>query len=157
MSAPNRIDYPALWKAQAQKLDVQGHFNEYPARRREEVLRKGYVGKENPEEALRLARSKLEAGLAKHTAKVIDELRNHFDILGSESRREFLLERTKEAQPDDYEPPFDLDEPPGYPYIFESPGLARRVYLKFGIGVTGKKCRVAFISCHPPMRRRKVK
>lgn len=156
MSAPHRTDYPALWKAQAEILDACGHFSKYPAERREEVLRKGYVGNENPETALRLAAEKLESGTAKYTSKVLRELEDHYQVLGTEDRRAFLMERTKEAQPDDYEPPHNLDEPPGYPYLFESPGLHSDVYLKFGIEIDGKKCRVAFISCHPPRRQRKV-
>ncbi len=157
MSAPQRKDYPALWKAQAEKLDAQGHFSEYPAKRREEVLRKGYLGKLNPEAALQLASSKLEQGFARYTRKVTDDLRDNFGVVSTESRRGFLLERIREAQPDDYEPPYRLDEPPGYPYIYESSRLVRPVYLKFHIQVLGQRSQVAFISCHPPREQRKVR
>jgi hypothetical protein len=76
-------------------------------------------------------------------------MREHFGTVGSEVR-ERLLGVLDEVPPESYEPPYELNEPPGCPFIFTSTVLGCEVFFKFQIAGTEKKPRVLFWSCHPP-------
>jgi hypothetical protein len=156
MSAPAKNPYPSLWKARAKVLDRQGYFREYDKRFYEEVISKGYLGRHDPEEALQIAKTAVEDGTARYHPKFVDELRDHFNLALFE-RRAFVLQRLAEIQPDSYEPPHQLEEPPGYPYIFHSRELRIDLYLKFQLHREVRRPHVLFWSCHPPVvpRRRK--
>jgi hypothetical protein len=60
-----------------------------------------------------------------------------------------------EVPPESYQPPGELEEPPGSPFIFHCRILGCEVYFKFQIAGTTKSPRVLFWSCHPPRFERK--
>jgi hypothetical protein len=77
-----------------------------------------------------------------------------FKVVGVEVR-EKTLSILDEVPPETYEPPHNLEEPPGSPFIFHSSILGCEVYFKFQIAGTAKSPQVLFWSCHPPNFRRK--
>jgi hypothetical protein len=77
-----------------------------------------------------------------------------FKVVGVEVR-EKTLSILDEVPPESYEPPYELEEPPGYPFIFHSNILGCVVYFKFQIEGAAKRSRVLFWSCHPALLKRK--
>jgi hypothetical protein len=149
MRALARKDLRKCWIANAERLERQGHFANYSPRQREEVLRKGFLGRYPPDQAISLAKEQAERGHGSRTGKFNDNMREHFGLVGDEVR-EKLLEILDEVPPECYEPPYELNEPPGCPFIFASRVLKREVFFKFQIVGTAKKPQVLFWSCHPP-------
>jgi hypothetical protein len=105
------------WIANAESLDKQGHFASYSPKQREEVLKKGFLGRYPP--------------------------------VGAEVRDK-LLQVLDEIPPESYQPPSEISEPPGCPFIFRCSVLGCEIYFKFQIEGTARKPRVLFWSCHPP-------
>ncbi|SPF31950.1 hypothetical protein SBA4_1060015 [Candidatus Sulfopaludibacter sp. SbA4] len=62
-----------------------------------------------------------------------------------------MLDILGEVPPESYEPPRQLQEPPGCPFIFHCKRLGHQIYLKIQIQGGVKKPRILFWSCHPPM------
>jgi hypothetical protein len=96
-----------------------------------------------------MAKAATEKGYEVRKPKFNGEMREHFDRVGEEVR-ETLLKLLDEVPPESYDPPKELEEPPGYPFTFRSKTLRCEVYFKFQIAGTMKKPRVLFWSCHPP-------
>jgi len=138
------------WIANAESLNKKGHFASYSPKRRDEVLKKGFLGPYPPDQALNIAMAQAERGLGYRKDKFNDNMREHFRLVGAEVRDK-LLQILDEIPPESYRPPFELDEPPGYPFVFRSSVLAREVYFKFQIVGTVRKPQVLFWSCHPPL------
>jgi hypothetical protein len=149
MSVLSAEDLRKRWVATAAMLDRQGHFSNYSTRQRAEVLRKGYLGNWPPDAAIRMARELNDGGYAFRTPQFVDDLRS----LGSVGPEvgERLRAILDEAPPESYEPPYELRDPPGHPFIFECRTFGRMLYFKFQIAGTPKKPRVLFWSCHPPI------
>jgi hypothetical protein len=137
------------WIANAESLDKQGHFASYSPKQREEVLKKGFLGRYPPDQAIRMAREQAERGHGLRTAKFNDEVRAHFRLVGAEVRDK-LLQVLDEIPPESYQPPSEISEPPGCPFIFRCSVLGCEIYFKFQIEGTARKPRVLFWSCHPP-------
>lgn len=137
------------WTHRAQELDRRGHFAKYFPRQREKILRKGFLGLWSPDQAIAIAKTEAEEGRAVRTAKFNDEMRDVFGRVGEEVR-EALLAILEELPPECYEPPAELEEPPGCPFVFNSRTLGREVYFKFQVKGTAKRRQVLFWSCHPP-------
>jgi hypothetical protein len=143
-------DLRNCWIANAQRLERRGHFANYSSEQRDEVLRKGFLGCYPPDQAIKLAREQAERGHTCRTEKFNDNMREYFGLVGDEIR-EKLLEILDEVPPERYEPPDELREPPGCPFIFQSKVLGQEIYFKFQISGTAKKPQVLFWSCHPPL------
>ena len=71
-------------------------------------------------------------------------------MVGIEAVRDALLAILREIPAAAYEPPLDLNNPPGYPYIFVCEHFGGRIYFKFQIAGTEQKRRALFWSCHFP-------
>jgi len=140
------------WIKNAHELDRQGRFAKYSRKQRAEVLRKGFLGQRPPDRALAIARQKVEEGYAHRTPKFNDEMRDHFGLVGEEVREALML-ILDEVPPESYDPPAELEEPPGCPFLFRCKTLGAEVYFKFQVTGTAKKPRVLFWSCHPPIYR----
>ena len=153
MNALSGEDLRKCWMATAERLARLGHFANYSAKQRAEILRKGYLGPWAPDQGIKIARKEAELGYAVWTRNYIDYLRD-FGVVGGEVR-EKTLSILDEVPPECYEPPRDLEEPPGSPFIFHCGILGCKVYFKFKIAGTAKNPRVLFWSCHPPKFRRK--
>ena len=149
MSALRGEELRIRWIANAEGLERNGQFAEYPPEKREEILRKGFLGRYPPDQAIRLAKQQEGRGQGLRTPKFIDEMRSHFRLVG-EAVHEKLLEVLDEIPPECYEPPRELVDPPGCPFIFRSGVLGCEVYFKFQIRGTARKPQVLFWSCHPP-------
>ena len=76
------------------------------------------------------------------------------DVVGEEVQQR-TLSILEVLPPEAYEPPYELEEPPGSPFIFHCDVLGCEVYFKFQITGTAKSPRVLFWSCHPPRFKRK--
>jgi len=137
------------WIANAERLDKKEHFASYSTKQRDEVLKKGFLGRYPPDQAIRMAREQAERGHGLRTGKFNDEMREHFQLAGAEVR-DRLLQVLDEIPPESYQPPIELDEPPGCPFIFRCSVLGCEIYFKFQIVGTAKKPQVLFWSCHPP-------
>jgi hypothetical protein len=153
MTALSPKDLRECWIANAQRLDRLGHFAEYSPKQRAEVLRKGYLGLWAPDRAIKIARSDVALGYALRTPKFVDDMRD-FKVVGVEAR-EKILSILDEVPPESYEPPYELEEPPGYPFIFHSNILGCLLYFKFQIEGAAKRSRVLFWSSHPALLKRK--
>jgi hypothetical protein len=138
------------WIQRAQELDRHGHFARYSDAQRDEVRRKGFVGPFPPDRAIRCARDQVRQGYAVRTEKFNDEMRDHFGLVGEEVR-EAVLRILDEVLPGSYEPPRELDEPPGCPFIFRSKTPRCEIYFKFQVKGTAQRPRVKLCSCHPPL------
>jgi hypothetical protein len=136
------------WIKNAENLAGQGHFANYSTQQRAEVLRKGFLGPWPPDRAIAIAREQAERGNAVRTPRFNDQMRDHFGLVGEELR-EALLEILDELPPQCYQPPRELEEPPGCPFVFRCKALGREVYFKFQVKGTAKKPQVLFWSCHP--------
>jgi len=136
------------WIQQARELDGRGYFSAYSAKQRAEVLRKGYMGPVRPDEAIRIASASVSDGYSFTTAKIVDELRGQFHVVGVGAVREALLAVLAETPAAAYQPPRALEEPPGYPYIFQCSHLGCSIYFKFQIVGTAQRRQVLFWSCH---------
>ena len=151
MSGPGKtVDPRTGWQRRAQELDAQGYFSRYSPKQRAEVLRKGYLGPAAPDAAIGIAKAVVENGYYATTAKILDEFRAEFGVVGIEAVRETLLAILREIPPAACEPPRELNDPPGYPYIFECQHFGGRIYFKFQIAGTERKRRALFWSCHCP-------
>jgi hypothetical protein len=150
MSVLSGRDLRERWIANAYRLDQKGHFASYSSKQRDEVLRKGFLGRYPPDQAIKMARQQAEHGQGYRTPKFNDEVREHFGLVGAEVGNK-LLKILDEAPPESYEPPFKLNEPPGCPFIFRSSILGCEVFFKLQIVGTAKKPQVLFWSCHPPL------
>ena len=153
MSALSPKELRECWIANAQRLDRLRHLTEYSPKQRAEVLRKGYLGLWAPNHGIQIARRDVVLGYALRTPKFVDNMRD-FKVVGVEVR-EKTLSILDEVPPESYEPPYELEEPPGYPFIFHSNILGCVVYFKFQIEGTAKSPRVLFWSCHPAILKRK--
>jgi hypothetical protein len=138
------------WVQKAQELDRLGYFARYSGAQRAEVLRKGFLGPFAPDRAIACAGEQVRRGYAVRAEKFNDEMRDHFGLVGEEVR-EAVLKILEEIPPESYEPPRELDEPPGCPFIFKSRTLRRDVYFKFQVKGTAQRPRVKLCSCHPPL------
>jgi len=118
------------WIANAKELDEKGYFANYPPAQREEVLKKGFLGRYPPDQAIRLAREQTERGLGYRTPQFNDNMRQYFGLVGDEVR-EKLLEILDEVPPECYEPPYELNEPPGCPSFFHQEFLGEKSFLSF--------------------------
>jgi hypothetical protein len=153
MRVPGGKELRQCWIANAERLDRSGHFAKYSIKQRAEVLRKGYLGLWAPDQAIKIARKEADLGYAVRTPNFIDDMRD-FNVVGAEVRQK-ILSILDEVPPESYEPPCDLEEPPGSPFIFRSKLLRCGVYFKFQIAGTAQSPRVLFWSCHPPRFERK--
>jgi hypothetical protein len=153
MSALSGKELRESWIANAERLDRLGHFAKYSPKRREEVRRKGYLGSRPPDQAIRTARREVELGYAFRTPKFIDDMLE-FGVVGAEVR-EKTLSILDELPPQSYEPPYELEEPPGFPFIFHCNVLGCEVYFKFQIKGAAQSPKVLFWSCHRPRLKRK--
>jgi len=150
MSAISGKDLRQRWIANAESLDKRGHFASHSSKQHDEVLRKGFLGPYPPDQAIKMARAQAEQGQGYRTSKFNDEMRAHFGLAGAEVGDK-LLKVLDETPPESYEPPFELDEPPGCPFIFRSSVLGCEVFLKFQVVGSARKPRVVFWSCHPSL------
>jgi hypothetical protein len=150
MSALSGKDLRERWIANAERLDKKGHFAGYSPKQRDEVLRKGFLGRYPPDQAIKMARQQAEQGHGYRKDKFNDNMREHFRLVGAEVRDK-LLQVLDEIPAESYQPPFELNEPPGCPFIFRSSVLGCEVFFKFQIIGTAKKPQVLFWSCHPPL------
>ena len=150
MSAGEEKRLRQQWIRRAAELDKRGRFAKYSAKQREEVLRKGYLGRWPPDRAIMIAKAEAEKGYAARKPKFNDDMRDHFDLVGEEVR-EAVLKLLEEVPPESYDPPAELEEPPGCPFVFWSKTLRREVYFKFQVAGTTKRPQVLFWSCHPPL------
>jgi hypothetical protein len=107
MSASGGEDLRNQWITNAERLDRQGHFVKYSPKQREEILRKGFLGRWPPHRAIAIAREQAEKGHAVRTPKFNDEMRDHFDLVGEEARGA-VLKILEELPPQSYEPPTNL-------------------------------------------------
>jgi len=155
MSALTGRELRNCWIANAETLDQSGHFAKYSRKQRDEVLKKGFLGRYPPDQAIKIATEQEERGYAFRTSKFIDEMRGHFGLVGEEVR-EKLLQLLNEVPPESYEPPRKLNEPPGCPFIFPSGVLGCDVFFKLQIAGTIAKPQVLFWSCHPPLYEREI-
>jgi hypothetical protein len=153
VSAPGFNSLRARWISRARELERRGHFDKYSSKQKAEVLRKGFLGTWPPDRAIEIALETMKKGFAVRTPKFNDELREHFGLVGPEAR-EAVLDILAELPPESYEPPVELAQPPGYPFIFECERLKKRVYFKFQVAGGPRKLQVLFWSCHPPLFRR---
>lgn len=149
LSAIRRVPLRDQWIERAKQLDGRGHFSEYSAKRRAEVLKKGFLGSWPPDRALDVATQEWKTGRAYSTPKFNDGLRRYYNLVGEEAR-EAVSEILREIPASSYEPPRRLVDPPGCPFVFRSKRLSGEVYFKFQIEGTAKKPQVLFWSCHPP-------
>jgi len=138
------------WRERAEALGARGHFRLYTIRQREEVLRKGYLGRYRPDAALVLAQRGNSEGRALRTPKYNDEMREWLQAVGPEVR-ERTQELLAEIPATSYEPPAQLNEPPGLPSVFSSRLAGWIVYFKFQILGSAQKPQVLFWSCHPAL------
>lgn len=138
------------WIKHAQELDQEGRFAKYPHKQRAQILKKGFLGQWPPDRALAIARQQVKEGYAHRTAKFNDEMRDHFGLVG-EDVREALMRILEEIPPDSYDPPAELEEPPGCPFLFRCKTLGAEVYFKLQVRGTAKKPQVLLWSCHPPI------
>jgi hypothetical protein len=150
MSALGGKDLRDRWIANAERLDRKGHFASYSPKRRDEVLKKGFLGRYPPDQAIKIARAQAERGHGYRKGKFNDDMREHFRLAGAEVRDK-LLQVLDEIPPESYQPPFELNDPPGCPFIFRSSVLACEVFFKFQIIGTARKPQVLFWSCHPSL------
>lgn len=150
MSALSVKELRARWIANAERLDKKGHFASYSSKQRDEVLRKGFLGRYQPDQAIKLAREQAERGHGYRKAKFNDEMREYFGLVGAEVRDK-VLQVLDEIPPESYQPPLEVNEPPGCPFLFHCGILECEVYFKFQINGTAKKPQVLFWSCHPPL------
>jgi hypothetical protein len=153
MSTLSAKELRECWIANAQRLDRVKHFAEYSPKQRAEVLRKGYLGLWAPDQGIKVARREAALGYALRTPKFVDNMRD-FKVVGVEVR-EKTLSILDEVPPESYEPPYELEEPPGYPFIFHSNILGCVVYFKFQIEGATKSPQALFWSCHPALLKRK--
>jgi hypothetical protein len=149
LSAVRRITLRDQWIEHARQLDERGYFSEYSVKQRREVLRKGFLGRWPPDEALGMAQRECQNGYGVRTPKFTGEMRDHFGLVG-EAVREAVLKILQEIPASSYQPPRELADPPGCPFVFHSKTLSGEVYFKFQIAGTAKKPQVLFWSCHPP-------
>lgn len=140
------------WIKHAQELDRKGRFAKYTRKQRAEVLRKGFLGQWPPDSALAIARQKVKEGYEHRMPRFIDQMRDCFELVG-EDVRVALMSILDEVPPESYEPPAELEDPPGCPFLFRCKTLGAEVYLKFQVTGTTKKPQVLFWSCHPPIYR----
>jgi hypothetical protein len=138
------------WIHNANQLDHQGYFSQYPPQQRAEVLRKGFLGSFSPDRAIAVAKEQAQKGYALRLPGFNDQMRDDFGLVNDEVR-EAVVTILEELPPESYRPPRELEEPPGYPFIFRSRRLQREVYFKFQVKGTAKKPRVLFCACHPPI------
>ena len=153
MSAVSAADLRKRWIANAESLHRKGHFANYPPKQLAEVLKKGYLGRWPPDDAIGIAMHQAEQGYSHRMPQFNDNMRDH-GLVGEEVR-EKLLNILKEIPPESYKPPKELSDPPGYPFHFQCRTLRCEVYFKFQILGTTKKPQVLFWSCHPPVYRKK--
>lgn len=150
MSGAARQQFQNHWKEKAERLDRDGYFSRYTDTQRDEVLRKGYLGQYAPDQALAIAKQQVRLGISKRTPQFIDNMRDHFQLVGEEVR-DALLKVLDEIPPESYKPPKELKDPPGLSFEFRSKNVRSDVYFKFQILGTTKKPMVLFWSCHPPV------
>jgi hypothetical protein len=153
MSVLSGEELRKCWIANAERLEGLKHFAKYSRKQRADVLRKGYLGLWAPDQGIKVARREADLGYAVRTRNYIDDMRD-FMVVGGEVH-EKTLSILDEVPPTSYEPPYELEDPPGYPFIFDSSILGCEVYLKFQIEGTAKSPQVLFWSCHPPKSKRK--
>ena len=103
-----------------------------------------------PDQAIEIAAQQAELGYAHPTSKFNDELREHFRLVGEEATDK-LHRVLYEIPPESYKPPFELNDPPGCPFVFQSSILGCEIYFKFQILGATRKPKVLFWSCHPPL------
>ena len=149
MSPRSPRELRRCWIATAESLDRRGHFSEYPRKRRDEVLNKGYLGVWRPDEAVSVAQDQAQRGTSLRTLQFNDDMRER-GFVGPEVR-EALLKILGEIRPESYRPPRKLRNPPGYPFIFQCRYTGCELYFKFQIEGSRNKPRVLFWSCHPPV------
>ncbi|SPF31949.1 hypothetical protein SBA4_1060014 [Candidatus Sulfopaludibacter sp. SbA4] len=78
MASVRAGDLRGLWVANAKHLDSKGHFADYPPKRRQEVLKKGFLGEWPPDRTTIVARQEVEFGYEYRTPKFVNEMRDHF-------------------------------------------------------------------------------
>jgi len=149
MGALSAEELRKRWLDNAGLLDRKRHFANYSPKQLAEVLKKGYLGRWRPDEAIRIAREAAALGYAMRTPRFVDDMRNR-GFVGEEVQKK-LLEVLEEVPPESYKPPGELRSPPGYPFHFYSKVLSCDLYFKFQIRGTTKKPKVLFWSCHPPV------
>jgi len=112
MSALTGKDLRKRWIANADRLDRRGHFASYSSTQRDEILRKGFLGRFPPDRAIAMARTQAEQGHGYRTPKFNHEMRAHFNLVGSEVG-DRLLKVLDEIPPKSYEPPIGRRMPSG--------------------------------------------
>ena len=79
-----------LWVTRAKQLDSKGHFAGYATKRRREVLKKGFLGEWPPDRAIVIASRHVELGYEWRTPKFVNEMRDHFGLVGDDIRYALL-------------------------------------------------------------------
>lgn len=80
-------DLRNCWIANAARLDRKRHFANYSSEQREEVMRKGFLGRYPPDQAIRAPRKHAERGRGYRKEKFNDEMREYFGPLATRSAR----------------------------------------------------------------------
>ena len=154
MSALSPKELRECWIANAQRLDQRETFRGDFTKATRGGLAEGMPSASGrPIGGLRSLGRDVALGYALRTPKFVDNMRD-FKVVGVEVR-EKTLSILDELPPESYEPPYELEEPPGYPFVFHSNILGCVVYFKFQIEGSAKNSRVLFWSCHPPLSKRK--
>jgi putative zinc finger/helix-turn-helix YgiT family protein len=158
MSALTGKELRNRWIANAEGLERNGYFATYSPEQRGEVLRKGFLGRYPPDQAIRLAREQAERGFGYRKGKFNDNMREYFGLVGDEVR-EKLLEILDEVPPECYRPPYELNEPPGCPFIFRSRVLGREVFFQVpdhGYGQEAPRALLVLPSSHLRKREKTI-
>lgn len=158
MRAPFSHDYLARLRARARRLEESGHLRAYPRNRREELLRKGYLGPHPPHEALCEAVARIKGRTYGISPHALDRMRIELGIEPFEAG-DALEAAIEEVRPDDYCPPAELRKPPGMPFLWTSRHFGRDMYLKFTFVEEHddlREARLIIHSCHPAEQERRI-
>ena len=90
MSELSGKDLKTRWIANAERLNKKGHFARYSSKQRNEVLKKGFLGPYPPDRAIKLAKEQAERGHGYRMGKFNDDMRGHFQLVGTEVRDRLL-------------------------------------------------------------------
>src|SRR5271157_4270957 len=77
MSAVSAADSRQRWIANTERLHRKGHFANYTPKLLAEVLKKGYLGRWPPDDAIRIAMQQAERGYSHRMPQFNDNMRDH--------------------------------------------------------------------------------
>lgn len=158
MNGSSNHDYLTQLRALAQSLHESGYLQSYPQNRRDELLRKGYLGPHPPHQALCEAVRRIKARTYSISPPVLDRMRMELGIEPFEVG-DALEAAVEEIRPEAYYPPGELRKPPGMPFFWVSQHFGREMYFKIAFVAEKDSLREArlFIhSCHPPEKKRRL-